>query len=183
MNATGNEAPATQALVQPSASWRGRTSRKVTLAANVVSTLLGWLLIAAVFVNCANVVSRYVFSRAILGAEEIQVFILVWITFVGIAGVAWQGEHLRMDVLVQRLPAGVRTSLDRIDALLVAALAVFMLYQSWHFTALMIDLDRNSDALRIPMAIPHIGLVTGFLLLSAVSLMRLAGIRREVIGS
>ena len=183
MNATKNEAPAGQALVQPSASWRGRTSHKVTLASNVVGTLLGCLLITAVFVNCANVVSRYVFSRAILGAEEIQVFILVWITFVGIGGVAWRGEHLRMDVLVQRFPAGVRTSLDRIDALLVAALAVFMLYQSWHFTALMIDLDRNSDALGIPMAIPHVGLVSGFLLLSAASFMRLAGIHQEVIRS
>lgn len=186
MDATGNETPDRQALATPPASWRGRISFRVTGAANMVGTLLGCLLIAAVFVNCANVVSRYVFSQAILGAEEIQVFILVWITFVGIAGVAWQGEHLRMDVLMQRIPARLRTALDRIEALMVASLALFMLYQSWHFTALMIDLNRNSDALGIPMAIPHIGPVTGFLLLSAVCLLRLAGmrgVRQEAIGS
>jgi TRAP-type C4-dicarboxylate transport system permease small subunit len=151
----------------------------MTRASNVTATLLGCLLIAAVFVNCANVVSRYVFSRAILGAEEIQVFILVWVTFVGVAGVAWRGEHLRMDVLVQRIPKGVQIALERTEALLVAGLALFMLYQSWHFTTLMINLNRNSDALGIPMAVPHIGLVTGFLLLSMVAILRLAGIRGE----
>jgi TRAP-type C4-dicarboxylate transport system permease small subunit len=76
--------------------------------------------------------------------------------------------------------------LDRTEALLVAGLALLMLYQSWHFTALMINFGRNSDALGIPMAIPHIGLVTGFLLLSVISVLRLAGLggeRKEDTGS
>lgn len=177
MSAPEKEAPSGQALSTPADRWRGPAAMRLTSAANIVNTLLGCLLIAAVFINCANVVSRYVFSRAILGAEEIQVFILVWITFVGIAGVAWQGDHLRMDVLVQRLPTGLRAALDRVEALLMVVLSVFMLYQSWHFTELMISIGRNSDALGIPMAIPHIGLVTGFLLLSAVCLLRLVGMR------
>jgi TRAP-type C4-dicarboxylate transport system permease small subunit len=176
MHANGND---TQSTAHPVAGWRGRTSLKVTGASRVIGTLLGCLLIAAVFVNCANVVSRYVFARAILGAEEIQVFILVWITFVGIAGVGWRGEHLRMDVLVQRIPPRLRTVIDRTEASLVALLALFMLYQSWHFTALMINFGRNSDALGIPMAVPHIGLVTGFLFLSVISLLRLAGLGGE----
>jgi len=137
--------------------------------------LLGASLIAAVCLNFANMLARYFLDSAILGAEEVQVFIMVWIAFIGTAVVGWRGEHLRMDVVAQRLPASLRTALHWAEAILLVLLAGFMLYQSTVFTLEMVQLGRNSDALGVPMAIPHTGLVIGFGLLTLAALLRLAG--------
>lgn len=146
-------------------------------AHDAVSALLGWLLLFAVCVNFANVFARYFLDRAMLGAEELQVFAMVWMTFVGAAVVALRGEHLQMDILAQRLPPRLRIVLGHAQTLLLAALSLFMLYQSGQFTLQMMELGRDSDAMRVPMAIPHSGLVVGFALLSGVAVLRLLGVR------
>lgn len=158
-------------------SKRENLVRWASSLARTLSLFLAVLLLAAVGLNFVNVLSRYVFSRAIVGAEEIQVFLLVWIAFVGAAVVAWRGDHLRMDVLLHRLPSSWQKRIAGVEAVLVAALSVFMLYQSALFTLQMLRLDRTSDALQLPMTIPHAGVVLGFALLAAVALLRLAGLR------
>lgn len=150
----------------------------VSRTSGAVSTLLGWILVFAVAVNFANVFARYVLDNAMLGAEEVQVFSMVWLTFLGAAVMAWRDEHLRMDVLALRLPRRVRLMLVHLETVLLAALSLFMLYQSGAFTLQMFQLGRNSDAMQVPMAIPHSALVVGFALLSCLAVLRLLGIRR-----
>ena len=48
-------------------------------------------------------VGRYVFGFALNGVDEIEIYILIWIAFLGAAVVTWRGLHLRMDVLVNAL--------------------------------------------------------------------------------
>lgn len=155
-----------------------RLGDQVTSGSNVVSALLAWTLIGAVVLNLVNVVSRYAFDTAIVGAEEIQVFIMVWIAFVGCAVVAWREEHLRMDVCVGYLPTWARRALEGLEALLLLLLSGFMLYQSFMFTMQMVRVGRNSDALGLPMAVPHSGVVVGFALLTVVALLQLLRVRR-----
>ena len=70
-----------------------------------VERILALAFIFAVCLNFANVVGRYVFGYSISGADEIQIYIMVWMAFLGAAVVAWRREHLRMDVLVKMLPS------------------------------------------------------------------------------
>jgi TRAP-type transport system small permease protein len=163
-------------------AWRQALQRKGDAAAAFLVRGLGWLVIGAVVLNLANVLSRYLLARAILGAEELQVFVMVWVAFVGAAVVAWRGEHLRMDVLAQRFPGPLRTLQHAAEAVLLVVLAAFMLWQSWRFTAQMVQLDRRSDALGWPMALPHLALVTGFALLAVVAVLALAGIQARRAG-
>ena len=57
--------------------------------------------ILAVMLNFTNVVGRYLFGLSLLGSDEVQVFIMVAMTFLGAAVVTRRNQHLRMDVLVQ----------------------------------------------------------------------------------
>ena len=168
----------------PTSSHRPARTERLAAAARFADWLaagilrfLGLILIGAVCLNFANAMWRYVLGTAVLGAEEIQVFVMVWIAFVGTAVVAWRGEHLRMDVIAQRFPAKLRRVLGLLEAVLVAVLAVFMLFQSAMFTFQMAHLGRNSDALGVSMAVPHSGVMLGFGLLAAVALLRLLGAR------
>lgn len=147
--------------------------RLAARAQHGLQLVLGWVLLFAVLVNLANVIARYFLDRAILGAEEIQVFAMVWITFVGAAVVACRDEHLRMDVLLERTPLRLRRVVTGLEALLLATVALFMLVQSARFTWQMVEFGRNSDALGVPMVIPHSGVVLGFALLSCLATLRL----------
>src|ERR1700730_9534666 len=76
--------------------------------ARVLELVLAFAFMVAVLLNFTNVVGRYLFGLSLLGSDEVQVFIMVAMTFLGAVVVTRRDEHLRMDVLAQRAPEGVR---------------------------------------------------------------------------
>jgi len=76
--------------------------------ARVIELALALAFIMAVLLNFGNVVGRYLFGVSFLASDEVQVFVMVAMTFLGAVVVTRRNEHLRMDVLVQFMPAGLR---------------------------------------------------------------------------
>jgi TRAP-type transport system small permease protein len=130
-----------------------------------IERLLALAFIAAVCLNFANVVGRYGFGRAIAAADEIQIYIMVFMAFLGAAVVAWRRQHLRMDVLVRFLPERLRRALQACEAALLVAVAGFVLVQSWRYSAQMFALGRTSDVAGIPMWVAHGAVFLGFVLI------------------
>ena len=144
-----------------------RIERAIERLADALLTGLGLLVIAAVCLNFANVVGRYVFGQAIFGADEIQTYLMVWMAFLGAVVVGWRNAHLRMDVLVRALPPSVQRALRLIELALLIATASLVATQSWKFVMTMAELDRRSDAANLPMALPHAAVAIGFTLIAA----------------
>lgn len=145
---------------------------------DAILVVLGVLVVVAVCLNFANVVGRYVFGSAIFGADEVQTYMMVWMAFLGAVAVTWRDAHLRMDVLVTRLPRAARAALRLVELLLVLATAGVVVWQSWKFVLQMASMDRRSDAAEIPMAIPHGAVLVGFALIALIALVRLATFHR-----
>jgi len=135
-----------------------------------IERMLALAFIAAVCLNFANVVGRYGFGRSIAAADEIQIYIMVFMAFLGAAVVSWRRQHLRMDVLVRFLPQGVQSALRFCEIVLVAAVAGFVLVQSWRYSAQMFAIGRTSDVGGIPMWVPHGAVTLGFFLILVISL-------------
>ena len=91
--------------------------------------------IFAVCLNFANVIGRYVVGRSIAGADEIQIYIMVAMAFLGAGLVAWRRNHLRMDVLVRFFPQPTQKALRALEIGLVVLLAGFTLVQSARYLA------------------------------------------------
>jgi TRAP-type C4-dicarboxylate transport system permease small subunit len=144
-----------------------RIERAIERLADALLTGLGLLVIAAVCLNFANVVGRYVFGQAIFGADEIQTYMMVWMAFLGAVVVGWRNAHLRMDVLARALPQAVQIALRIVELALLVATASLVATQSWKFVITMAELDRRSDAADIPMSIPHAAVAIGFTLIAA----------------
>ena len=136
----------------------------------------------AVCLNFANVIGRYVFGRSILGADEVQIYIMVWMAFLGAAVVTWRKMHLRMDVLVQYFPQGLRVFLQWAERVILLLLAGFVLAESWLYAAQMMALGRKSDMAGIPMWIPHGAVAAGFGLIALIALWRAIQALRIVSG-
>jgi TRAP-type transport system small permease protein len=137
-----------------------------------IERILALAFIGAVCLNFANVVGRYGFGRSIAGADEVQIYIMVFMAFLGAAVVSWRRQHLRMDVLVRFLPGRVQTALRFCELALIVILGAFVVVQSWRYAAQMFALGRTSDVGDIPMWIPHGAVTLGFALILISSLRK-----------
>jgi TRAP-type C4-dicarboxylate transport system permease small subunit len=140
--------------------------------ARMLELALALAFICAVLLNFANVFGRYVLGYSLLGADEVQVFIMVAMTFVGAAIVTRRNMHLRMDVLLQFFPESVRLLLRLIELLLLIVLAGFVLTESFLYAQRMLSIGRASDMAGVPMWIPHGTVALGFGLMLIVALWR-----------
>jgi TRAP-type C4-dicarboxylate transport system permease small subunit len=145
--------------------------------ARIIEVVLALAFILAVLLNFGNVVGRYLFGVSLLGADEVQIFIMVAMTFLGAAVVSRRNLHLRMDFLVRFLPARARVALRVVELALLATVAGFVLSQSYFYARQMLRIGRTSDMAGVPMWIPHATVALGFamiFLVAAWGLVRLA---------
>jgi C4-dicarboxylate transporter DctQ subunit len=131
---------------------------------------LGFLL--AVFLNFLNVIGRYVIGYTPSGTDEIQIYIMVWMAFVGAAIITWRDVHLRMDVLFQRFPARLRAIVRGFELAVFLTIANFVTLQSFYYVMRMFRLGQVSDLAEIPIWIPHAAVVVGFALMAVIVLRR-----------
>jgi len=147
-----------------------------------LAALIGGLMGAMVVLNVANVVARRVIGSAIPAADELMVFGMVWLVFLGVILVTGQDRHLRFDILSRTLTGRWKDVHGAITDLLLAALAAYVATQSWDVVGRLIRFDQRSMAAGIPMAIPHaavfVGLAGTALLAAARAVFRLAAIGR-----
>jgi TRAP-type C4-dicarboxylate transport system permease small subunit len=138
--------------------------RVLDRVARVIELTLALAFIFAVLLNFANVVGRYLLGISLIGSDEVQIFIMVAMTFLGAAVVTRRNLHLRMDVLVRFFPRPIQLTLRILEQLLLITLAGFVLSQSWFYARQMLRIGRSSDMAGVPMWIPHGSVALGFLL-------------------
>jgi TRAP-type C4-dicarboxylate transport system permease small subunit len=150
--------------------------------ARVLELVLAFAFMVAVLLNFTNVVGRYLFGLSLLGSDEVQVFIMVAMTFLGAAVVTRRNAHLRMDVLVRFMPDPMRLALRIAEQILLILLAGFVLSQSYVYASQMLRIGRTSDMAAVPMWIPHGTVALGFALILLIACWRLIVVltRRDV---
>lgn len=124
--------------------------------------LLGIVFIGVVLLNFASAASRYVAGRPIIGADEVQVYAMVWLVFLGAAMAAMRRAHLRMDVLTMNLRPAAGWWRALAEMLLLLVTCATMVAVSLQFTLQIHGMDQRSDAAEIPMWIPHLSVAVGF---------------------
>jgi len=142
------------------------------IVSRTIEFILSYAFIFAVLLNFATAVDRYLFKHSIIGSDEVQTYIMIWMTFVGAVIVSWRHRHLRMDVLLSRLPRPIRTALMGVELCLIVVLTGVLASRSFEYAAQMEILDRRSDLAGLPMWIPHSGLFVGFTLIALIALWR-----------
>ena len=130
--------------------------------ARAIELALAIAFLFAIGLNFTNVIGRYLLGSSILWADEVQVFIMIAMTFLGAAVVTWRRQHLRMDVLAKLMPKPVQQGLKIVELILMLGLCGFILVESQDYAARMYQLGRNSDSAGVPMWIPHGSVAVGF---------------------
>lgn len=148
--------------------------KSIEAAARVIETALALALIGAVLLNFVNVVGRYGFGVSVFAADELQTYSMVYMAFLGAAVATWRGLHLRMDVLLLRLPGRMQAALGAIELVLVVVLGALVTVVAWQYVGQMYALGARSQTAQIPMWIPHAAIALGFGLMALVGLLKLS---------
>ena len=141
--------------------------------------ILGAALIVAVVINFVNVLGRYVFGTTFISADEVQIYIMVYIAFLGAAVATWRRVHLRMDVLVHRLPKAIRRGLAAAELVLILVLAAIVLYGSTKYVTQRASIAARSQNAGIPMWLPHSAIVMGFGLIAVLAVLQIVQLFRK----
>lgn len=135
--------------------------------------ILGVLMLAGVAIGFANVVGRYAFGHALFWAEESMVFITIWGVFLAMASIAYNGDHLNMDLFSNMLRGRWRMLVNGLMTLVLLVCCIFVAYQSLQVTSLFLQAKQVSVSAGIPKAIPHSALLAGFALTALAVLVRI----------
>lgn len=154
---------------------------------------VGWLLtltrtvsaiclIASVAVNFVNIIGRYVFSVSIPWAEEIMLFLMVGCVFTGCCAVAWQGRHIRMDVMITALPKKLHDFFNLLSDLVLIAAAITVTVFAYPVITQLAAFDERSEAANFPLVIPQSMVPIGYALMALLVAIRLLAPRRNPAG-
>lgn len=135
--------------------------------------LFGIVFACVVFLNFVSAAMRYTGMPALIGADEVQVYLMVWLIFLGAAIVAWRHHNLRMDVLIEKLNPTINWYRGFLEAFLMLIVCGVMTWISFGFVEQMMSMGQASDGAGIPMWIPHSALLIGFLLMTLSAIFRI----------
>jgi TRAP-type C4-dicarboxylate transport system permease small subunit len=134
--------------------------------------ICGMLVLAAVAINVANVIGRYVFDAPVSWAEEVMSYGIIWGVFIATAAITYQGNHLRMDLLVLNVRGVFARVLGAITVMLIVACSLFVMVQSFTIVRLYATTWETSMGARIPLVYAHSALLVGFVLMALAAIVR-----------
>ena len=114
----------------------------------------------------AGVFSRRVLGSPLLSVDEVSGYLLLAIVFLGLAHTMKAGGHIRSDIVLAHVPAGVRGGLEVLATLLAFLFALALAGGNWVLVAEYYGRGTLSfKYLQIPLWIPASLLVVGVILL------------------
>jgi TRAP-type C4-dicarboxylate transport system permease small subunit len=129
---------------------------------DVPRAAIGFVLLAAIAINFANIVGRYVFSAPLAWAEEVLSFLVIWGVALGASAVTYDRRHLIMDLFSARLPPRVFAMLDGLTLVAMIGFCGFACVQAWKIVVLMERNGQVSITAGVPMTVPYAAFVAGF---------------------
>ena len=135
-------------------------ARGVELTIDVLSRVAVMAMTALVLVQ---VVLRYVFNVPLVWVEEMTVFLMIWMAFMGAAVGVRRGGHIAMTLLVDRLPARLARVCLHATTLAIVGFAAVV---AWQGLLLAFSVgNQRSAALGLPMTFPYLIVPLGAILI------------------
>lgn len=144
-------------------------SRFTVSAEILAAAAVGAIVVLVVY----EVVARYVFNAPTLWTQDVCIYLLLWAAFLGLAPAERAGEHIRIDLAINRLKPPARRRLELATCLMVAAFAGLAAWKGLEVALQSYKFGRRSVSLfSVPMWIPQAALPVGAGLLALEALRR-----------
>lgn len=125
-----------------------------------IGQLAAWIGLALVFLVAYDVLGRYVFGGASVAMQELEWHLLPPIALIGMSYTMRHGEHVRVDVLYDKLPTRVRYAIDFFGAALTAIIAILIIRLSINYVWQSYVINEGSPD---PGGLPHRFILKAFI--------------------
>lgn len=125
----------------------------------------GWCYLAMTLLICFDILARRLLGFSSESTTELNGYLLAIGMSWGLAGTLFERGHVRIDVLLQRLPQRWRTALHLLSLLALAVSVGFFIWGSVSLTLDSLSFGATDlSALRTPLVIPQGLWAAGFVL-------------------
>lgn len=128
--------------------------------------ILGWGIILMAANTIANVFGRYVFNQSIYFSEELNEFLIVIVTFMGLGYATRKGIHIRMSAIYDALPIKIRKGLMVVIATTTAIVMGILAWYAFEYVQKVASRGRITPALQLPLYLTYVWVVIGLALTS-----------------
>ncbi len=161
---------------------RSAFSRYVGLLSELAGYASGALILISMLIVCYGVFLRYVLGASTVWQLELSTYLLMFAAFVGGAYGLKHGDHVKIDVIIDRLPEKMqlyaRLLASVLGFLFILAIALIAYVLWWETT----ESGRTSGtAWNVPLTYPYLIVPLGMTLIALEYLVIIGGILRLII--
>ena len=131
--------------------------------------IAGVMMIVTIVLVIVNVFTRKLFNYIIIWSEEIATSCFVYSVFIGAAYAYRKHQHVGVDLLVERLPAGARRAVHLITSALLVVINGYITMLSVQF--IQSSWIKRMPITKLPSSVVSTALVIGFGLMTIYSLV------------
>ena len=113
--------------------------------------------------SIGNVFGRFVLGQSLYFAEELNQFLIVLVTFVGLSYAARKGRHIRMSAVYDQLGDRGRKVLMIFIAAVTATVMFALAWFSYQYVARVFTLGKVTPSLQMPLYLTYVWVPIGFL--------------------
>ncbi|MDO4481512.1 MAG: TRAP transporter small permease [Bacillota bacterium] len=123
------------------------------------------LMALAVIIVSAQIVTRFILKTPLPWSEELARYMFIWLVWVGAAFATKERKHIRIDVVVSRLPQIGQKACAIISTIIWIGFTIFMVYISVILTSSVMTGGQTGTGSGIPMWIPYSAIPVGMALM------------------
>jgi len=132
--------------------------------ARVEAVILAYGVLLMATNSVANVIGRFVFNQSLYFAEEINQFLIVLITFMGLGYATRQGRHIRMSAIYDQLPDLGKKILMIVIAGVTSAVMFVLAYYAYEYVHRLWMLKKVTPSLQVPLYLTYLWVPVGFVI-------------------
>ncbi len=121
------------------------------------------LMIIMALASFAQVINRFVFDGSFFWTDEIIIFSMVWLTFMGSALAVSKNSHTRIDFFITLLPETFRKYVVAFGNLVCAVFVAVLVYFS--IPVFEMNMSIISPALNWPMSVSYVAIILGSIIM------------------
>ncbi|HAQ40569.1 MAG TPA: TRAP transporter small permease [Clostridiales bacterium] len=125
-----------------------------------------------VLVIFLQVIMRYCFNNSLSWSEELGKFLFVWLSWIGISIGAKRGEHIKITLFTDKLPAKAAHVANIISEMILIGICAVTVYYGW--SLVISQSGVHYAGIKISMAWGYLSVVIGCALMIIRSLISIA---------
>lgn len=130
---------------------------------NLDLVLTSAVLTVLVGLTCISVFSRYIFFHPIVWLEEVQLWCMVWLVYLGAGAVYRNGGHIAIEILVESFPKKVQRIIAAAVNVLMVFILLFLMVQGGRLVGQMLNTGRATSYTKVPYALIYSAVSGGLL--------------------